>query len=248
MGGPSGALFFNREKGLTMSAIDVSRFLKKRADELELSVTAIAKQANISRQTWYRLINAQVQQARISTLIQIADVLQTHLIELSYLYSQKHTSHQQSFIEKIKHIDSYCFIKDISYPLNTMIKQGSVFEKKWEIINLGHSHWVSRRFVCIDNELDVDLKQHNGDYLPLQKSGCLIPNTHSIDIPVTAPGEHVILSVRFSAPKMLGTVISLWKMINAQGNDCFPEKPALSCQVRVIEAITHDAKIITKVA
>lgn len=223
-----------------MSALDLSNFLNTRAKELHLSATTISKTVGISRQTWYRLLNADVQQARIETLMRIAEVLQVSLMELSSLYTKQHTIRQSN--------DACSFIRDVTYPLNAMVKGQQRFEKRWEIINLGSIPWVNRRLICVDDSFEMYLKKRDNG-LPIRKqTNRLKPQQPSIAIPLTAPGEHVILSASFYTPKTSGTVISFWKMINQHGEFCFPDNTGLSCQVRVVQGASRIEKTFTRVA
>jgi len=217
-----------------MSAIDLSNFLHQRAETLSLSATIISKKAGISRQTWYRLLNAEVKQARVETLIRVADILQVNFMELSALYTQKQAINRKPLISSVGS-DSCSFIRDVNCPLNTMVYREELSEKKWEILNSGNSTWINRTFICVDEELDIRLKQGDQNACSGESSERLTAKNKRITVPLTEPGEHVVLSAWFYAPKTSGTVISFWKVIDEQGEYCFPEKTGLSCQVRVVE-------------
>jgi len=220
-----------------MSAIDLSYFLHARAKNLNLSAASVSSKAGISRQTWYRLINADVQHARISTLMRVANALQVSLIELSCLYNKKKYSSRKSLINTMQdNEDAYVFIRDVSYPLNSMVGKGEIFEKTWEFINVGNRPWVNRRFICVDNQFNIQVK--NPKHTDINKNNLLIPLQHSVDIPTTAPGEHLLMSIQFRAPEHTGTMISLWKTVNAQGDYCYPKHEGSSCQVRVVQRST----------
>jgi DNA-binding XRE family transcriptional regulator len=231
-----------------MSALDLANFLNTRAKELHLSATTISKTVGISRQTWYRLLNADIQQARIETLMRVAEVLQVNLMELSSLYTNQLTRSQKASVPVGQSNDACSFIRDITYPLNAMVKGQQAFEKKWEIINLGSTPWVNRRLICVDEAFEMHLKRRDNGLLIREQTHRLKPHQASVAIPLTAPGEHVILSASFYAPKMSGTVISFWKMINAQGEYCFPSNTGLSCQVRVVQGMGKMTKSTMRVA
>ncbi len=224
---------------LLMSAIDLSQFLQQRADRLNFSATRVANKAGISRQTWYRLVNADVQQARISTLTRVADTLQVSLMELSCLYNKKKYSAQKALNPTKQNNDAYVFIRDVTYPLNTMVGKGERFKKTWKFLNAGNTPWVNRRFICVDNEFDMYVKPFNGTSNTLEKksknNNGLTPLQGNIAIPTTQPGEHLLLSVWFCAPQNTGTMVSLWKTVDAQGDYCYPQHRGSSCQVRVVE-------------
>ena len=219
-----------------MSAIDLSNFLRQRAKTMGFSAITVSQKAGISRQTWYRLINANVKKAKIETLKRVADVLQVSLTELSYLYT-KHQKLQQYPLISILHIgDHYPFITMMNTLTDTLVNKEEVFEKQWVITNKGKSHWINRRLICVDEELIVCLKQGNDSGLQTvkHKKG-LIPKHYQIDIPLTAPNDKIILSMLFKASEASGTMISFWKMIKANGEACFPDDIGLTCQVSVVE-------------
>lgn len=69
-----------------MSAIDVAEYLRKRSSDLGLSHSEVAKRSKISRQSWYRLLNAEVGQAKLTTLNAICETLEIDLLTLVGLY------------------------------------------------------------------------------------------------------------------------------------------------------------------
>ncbi|OQX04145.1 MAG: hypothetical protein BWK73_37140 [Thiothrix lacustris] len=69
-----------------MSAITLSSFLRQQLREQKLSNTELAQRARISRQTWYNLLNADVKEAKLSTLMNVAKVLKLHPMALLDMY------------------------------------------------------------------------------------------------------------------------------------------------------------------
>jgi DNA-binding Xre family transcriptional regulator len=70
-----------------MSTIDFAAYIQKRLGALELSTCAAAERSGISRQTWHKLKQAEVQEAKVSTLIRVANTLQTtpsHLFDILF--------------------------------------------------------------------------------------------------------------------------------------------------------------------
>jgi DNA-binding XRE family transcriptional regulator len=53
---------------------------------LGLSKSEAARRADISRQTWYRLLSADVTDAKLSTMIRLAEALETTPMQLLHLY------------------------------------------------------------------------------------------------------------------------------------------------------------------
>lgn len=69
-----------------MSAVDVAEYLRERSNDLGLSHSEVAKRSKISRQSWYRLLNAEVDQAKLTTLNAICETLEIDLLTLISLY------------------------------------------------------------------------------------------------------------------------------------------------------------------
>ncbi len=69
-----------------MSAQSLAFFLRRRMSLQGLSNSEVAAKAGISRQTWYSLLNADIKEAKLSTLIQIAVVLKIHPMEMLGVY------------------------------------------------------------------------------------------------------------------------------------------------------------------
>jgi hypothetical protein len=113
--------------------------------------------------------------------------------------------------------DDSAFVADVTIPHGTLIRTNERFTKTWEIRNNGLTPWRSR-FLREENRVP------NG----------LCPLTDLVPIPDTRPGQHVRISVEFVAPPDPSTCTSYWKMVDAEGAYCFPQKRGLDCTVKVI--------------
>lgn len=131
-------------------------------------------------------------------------------------YSSKKEISQiiNTFLDKY---DDSTFISDITIPNGSIVSTNEKFTKKWEIQNIGLTIWENR-FLREDN----------------QGVSGLIPNSILIPIPTTFPGERVVIKVRFTAPKYPGSYESYWKMVDENGDYCFPSKVGLNCCVKVV--------------
>jgi transcriptional regulator with XRE-family HTH domain len=69
-----------------MSALELSFFLRQQMRRKGLSSTAIASRAGISRQTWYNILNADIKETRLSTLVSVAEVLDVRPLQLLDVY------------------------------------------------------------------------------------------------------------------------------------------------------------------
>lgn len=69
-----------------MSALDVANYLQLRIKELNYSTASAARSSGLSRQTWYKLLSADIEEAKLSTLIRVAETLYILPASLIALY------------------------------------------------------------------------------------------------------------------------------------------------------------------
>lgn len=69
-----------------MSATNLATYLDQRVKALGLSKSEAARRADVSRQTWYRLLNAEIGDAKLSTLIRLAEALETTPLHILRIY------------------------------------------------------------------------------------------------------------------------------------------------------------------
>lgn len=65
-----------------MSAEDLALFLRQKMGEKKTTNMDMVRLTKISRRTWYRLVNADIEEAKLSTLIKLANALDTNVTEL----------------------------------------------------------------------------------------------------------------------------------------------------------------------
>ena len=92
---------------------------------------------------------------------------------------------------------------------------GSTFEQTWTIENTGFCVW--------ENRVLQELASENA-----------APETTSIPIPRTEPGEQVSVTVRFTAPSEPLSCRSVWQIVAADGRLVFPWAPGMRCQVLAV--------------
>jgi len=219
-----------------MAAKELSELLRARMAKLKICNADVARRANLSRQTWYNLLNAEIKEAKLSTLVGLANALEIHTLTLlqTYFQGQRTLSHTSTLCASAPDTATG-FIADTTYPDNSIVRVGEEFEKVWEIANLGKTPWIGWRLVCVDEHLDVRDKSGTGQYIRQDSAqDGLMPLFDSIPIPDTLPGGHVQLGVWFRAPDYPCSVISYWKSVNAQGELAFPHLTGLYCKVKVI--------------
>ncbi|MGB3917399.1 helix-turn-helix transcriptional regulator [Thiothrix litoralis] len=75
-----------------MSSKDFADYLGQRVARLGLSKSEVARRADISRQTWYRLLSAEVTDAKLSTMARLAEALETTPLHLLSIYFGEETT------------------------------------------------------------------------------------------------------------------------------------------------------------
>lgn len=72
-----------------MSALDLAHHLREQLETLGMTITEASARSGISRQTWHRLLQADIDEAKLSTLVKVANVLETHVLTLLTVYFQR---------------------------------------------------------------------------------------------------------------------------------------------------------------
>lgn len=210
-----------------MSAFELADYLRTRLKSQKLTTTEAARRSGISRQTWHKLLRADISEARLSTLVKVAETLEAHPLSMLRIYFNENPLgrlsarvSRQSKNDKVDKKYVSGFIADVSYPDNSVVQIGEEFEKIWEVANLGTEPWVGWRLQCMDESQPANLAPLSG----------------SVPIPETKPGEHVRLGVHFRAPAFPCNAISHWQCVDANGAVIFPKLSGLYCMVKVVDS------------
>lgn len=201
-----------------MSALDLAEYLRLRLRAMQMTTTEAAKRSGISRQTWHKLLRAEIGEARLSTLTQVADTLETHPLSMLRIFFD---GREVTLAGRRGGSTAFVlsFAADVNFPDNSEVRVGQEFEKIWEVTNSGKDAWVGWRLQCISAEGNTTLE----------------PVSESVPIPDTKPGERVRLAVRLRAPNSpCSAAISHWKCVNAAGEVAIPSHAGLYCMVKVI--------------
>jgi transcriptional regulator with XRE-family HTH domain len=205
-----------------MSALSLANFLRERMVLLKLSNSSVARRACISRPTWYALLNAETNEAKLTTIVKLANALETHPMILMSLYFEKNTF--PVIADKKNYKYARGFIADVTYPTNSLVYINSTFSKTWRVVNLSQHKWAGVSLQCID--------KHGED--TGTNEFMLQPALPTVMLPDTPSGETVDITVHFKAPSHLGTVISYWKAIDSNGIFIDTSFGVLHCIVRVV--------------
>jgi Ig-like domain-containing protein len=111
--------------------------------------------------------------------------------------------------------DNSSFVADVTYPDGSAVTEGQHLMKKWEIRNIGTVLWVNRYLVA------------NGTQTGL----CTYPSR--VLIPLTRPGQNVIISVPVTGSDSPGMCFVTWKMETNTGTLYFPNEVGIWFSIKV---------------
>ena len=87
-----------------MSALDLAHHLREQLETLGMTITEASARSGISRQTWHRLLQADIDEAKLSTLVKVANVLETHVLTLLTVYFQRKPIEQYATLQEHLHL------------------------------------------------------------------------------------------------------------------------------------------------
>jgi transcriptional regulator with XRE-family HTH domain len=211
-----------------MSTLLLADYLRQQMNVLKLTNTDVARYANIARQTWHRLLKAEIADPKPETLLKIAAVLETSQLHLQALLREGRT--RFSSTDVYKDSDKYVsgFIADINYPINSLVFAGETFTKKWRIANTTRQEWKGMYLQCLDREFPN----------PTADQYLLHPESLRIPLPDTPIGSATNLCVKFTAPVHPSRILSEWRITDRHGIAIeSSERHLLRCLVRVVPTI-----------
>lgn len=215
-----------------MTKMHLVSYLNQLVDACSESKSQLAARAGLSRAGFYKLLNGDVEEARMSTLIKLAYALDVHPLDLFRRYFRDQVGVEgdlqplPSFsLPRGRKSKNLCtgFIADVTYPDDSLVKPGEIIEKTWRVSNTGELPWSDCSLACVDHLPQPHIS------LPVG----LQPIERRVAIPFTAPGKIRDLTVSLKAPEMPGRVISYWKAVDAEGQPLFPHHHPLHCLVQV---------------
>lgn len=205
-----------------MSAEDLALFLRQRMGERKATNTEMVKKTNLSRRTWYRLLNADIEEAKLSTLIKLANALDLSVSQLVDIYFNKRPIPKKSATRI-----------GTNLPANSIVSTNQVFTKTWEIRNFSNMVWSGLTLRCIDETLEV--RSLVGHKSPPLKPPVLKPSKTEIILPTTQPNDVLRISIDFTAPDRGSSTISHWRFYKDGYLIEDDSVPHLDCLVMVVE-------------
>lgn len=207
-------------------SIDV--FVRQRSAQLGLSLAELCRRAGISRQTLYELERLPQKLPSLTTVVALAQALDVHplrLLQFVFDMVPMKPAHRRAMAG-----DRSAFVADVTHPDGSTVSPGQRFLKVWALQNVGTVPWHGRALLCRDDEVAI---YDTGNAKVLVSPG-LQPEQRSVPLPDVAPGDTVQVAVWFRAPSQPCSVVSYWKMVDAEGRICFPAAAGLWVMVRVV--------------
>jgi len=195
-----------------------------------------ARRAGMSRAGFYKLLDKlsgkEIGELRLSTLIRLARGLDMSYLAL--IHQLTGGSLGGACARKSPFVAGDA-LRLVEGAMNNMsdVRSGEEFVRLWTLQNAGVSAWSQRRLVCLDGYICA-MRQGTRCGTPLVFPE-LLALDEEIAIQPTAPGEKATVSVRFRARIDTGVATSYWKMVNLEGEYCFPGLADVICTVRVLE-------------
>ena len=213
------------------SSSPLALYIRRRAQDLGLSLVELCRQAGISRQSLYLLEQggAHARLPSLNLVVSLANALRVHPLKLLQLVLD--ASPITIKAKDSPTVDRSAFAADVTLPDGTLVAPDQRVLKVWKLQNAGRVAWEGRQLLCQDEEVVVYTR--SGQELRLAPP--LVPDGASIPIPPTPPGETVRLQMGFTAPDAPATVLSYWKMAFADGSLCFPDNRGVWVKLTVVQ-------------
>lgn len=193
-------------------------YIRQYCIDQNITMQDLAKQTGLARSTFYSLLKSK-SDSKISHLITIANIMKIHpemLLKLKWHDFDIHKDDaniQKTYQAKS---DSLGFVSE-TITESTVITAGDSFTKTWTIKNLSNQTWEGRVLQCIDENIPDDINYKNPDIEHL------FPCQAEIYLPSIPANRQVTIAVIFKTPHTAGRYVSKWKIIDENGQDCFPD-------------------------
>jgi len=137
--------------------------LARRSRELGRPLSAIARDAGLSRAHLYELASGSAQDPSARTLVRLAHALQVSPLLLFRYFAEiaapsltrANWVATNRAVGLIDSSDVAAFNADTTMPDHAVVLPGEAFRKVWEIQNLGQRPWRGRRLARVDGDYVV---------------------------------------------------------------------------------------------
>jgi len=219
-----------------MKTHPIRRLINSACERNGLTHADVARRANVSRETLYRIMRGSGSRASVETVCGIARSAGIAPVVLLRLIYNDLDSGALTLLPVHDVGDHISFLSDVTVPDGSMVMAGQRFVKTWALQNTGAVDWRGRKLQCVDGEIVMArwvVRKGERVLVPDVTPG-LQPERREVLIPPTLSGESVKVSVTFRAPQLPCDVASRWMMVNAEGERSFPKHSGLWCAVSVV--------------
>jgi hypothetical protein len=213
----------------------------RRTRELGKSLKSIAAEAGLARSHLYKLTDGTIRCPSVQTLLRLAKAMEVSPIALLRLYGNINAPNINSTGDRSPTSwgigvddprDVAILNSDMTIPHHSVVSGGELFEKVWEIQNMGTVCWTGRRLTRIDSPcLDVDGQSSSHPAIRPH----LASLEHEVVIPKTLPGCIAHMRVEFIAPRENCSVASIWRIEDQLLRPCYESTFLLKVVVTVID-------------
>lgn len=169
-----------------MRGAHFSRSLSDLVENSGLTKSQLAERAGISRTSLYNLLNGDVAESKLSTLMRLSSALGVNpLVILQPYLTYRSRNEYASAQEQVTTLD------DNRHPEFKSVISDKKFIKSWSITNVGNIRWDALKLTC-QNIQGTDSNIATG----------LNPAHFSIPVPYIAPGDKLLVSIELAAKNM----------------------------------------------
>lgn len=219
------------------AAVQLEALVRRRAVELQVTLQTVAQRADMTRSHLYKLFDGTISDPSVRTLDKIAAAIRVSPMALLRFYIRGEQRARKSDTSLVHGLhdksDVVAFTADVTVPDHALLLPAERFVKTWAIQNMGKVTWRGRKFTRVDDDLVVARQRKDG-VLEKIVDAHLASLGRTVPVPDTRPGMPCEISVDFLAPEENCSVASIWRMVDADGEQCFPPEFFLQVIVTVI--------------
>lgn len=201
-----------------------------------MSLQELVRAAGISRSHLYKIFDGSISDPSVRTLARLAaalhlpaPVLFSYFTDVDPRLGRPKASRARGLLHPG---DQVVFLADVTVPDHSVVMPGEAFRKTWALQNAGQVPWEGRRLMRVEEDLFV-ARLVQGRLEPLRDAH-LTSFGREIPVPHTEPGASCELTMDFRATAETGSVASIWRMVDARGQPCFPPQFFLQVVVTVV--------------
>jgi len=138
----------------------LNNYIRRRCNDLDLSMSDLARITGLSRQTLHSLSQVPMKMPSLPTLLTLANALKVHPLRLVHLVFDESALPVLNQRRQSRN-DQSVFLRDVTYADGALVLPGQRFVKTWEMQNIGKVPWKDRFLQCMDEEIVVTRAQES---------------------------------------------------------------------------------------